>query len=391
MACIADPGKRRAAGRSMLAGAVLVSGMATFGIDETRAGCCCAPCTPAVQEAKGTILARIQLAETNISQAIGAAAEKIHYTIRDQTTAQQEMINGLADTIVEQLERQKAYDARAKVQEAYGNPPITVCLDANGAAAVVEGDTARQEADQARDQAIGEWMRDPETQVSEKILDGSGLDPEADLDVENLLMQPVTGEGAEKKEELVRRMIDFTPPKALDEDQMATTQGIVYQSKLNERRMRLEPAASVIRDRASRTDPAYPMGEWLKTMLSETGYGETPAGKAALTQAKENDGRISYDLKLKMQVRSRSVDSLSYLQRIESMQGADLERELIKQMAINNQIAYDRLRLEQRMALMEASREARRIDRETKQTLDRLRLGATKAKASGSGTGSATP
>lgn len=340
----------------------------------SHAGCCCAPCTPAVQSAEAAILARIQVAEVTVSESVGAAAEKIHYTIRDQTSAQQEMIKGLGRQLTEQMHRQSAFQARDRVRESYSPTPETLCEDANGAASIPQGESTRQVVSGQRDEVLDTWVSESTISTPEKIITGAQMES-ADLDVDALLFKPVEDtEGREAKEKLLQRLIDFQPPEPPSEAQADTPKGVVMQFRLNERQMRLEPSSAVIKDRASKTDPVYPAGDWVEDLMEETGFDETEEGQKIQSMIDDQDGRVSYDVRQRLQVLSRSLDSLPYLQKLETMQGDDLTRELIRQQALANRLSYDRLRMAQRMAILQASGEADRVNRATREQINRLRV-----------------
>lgn len=372
------------AGVALLSAGVLVpfsSAQAFFG-----SGPACLTSVESEIQHAGTVSAinaRITQMELVLSEMIGLSAEKIRGTIIDQTDAQQQMIQGQTDRLLEQLERLTYYHAYEHLEESFGeSPPVTVCVEANAADSSALGEARRSLQQDNRREGIDLWTqgRDLDGEVRprfESVASGSVIEEET-LSTEAILMAEITdADGFVAKDELTRRLADFAPPAPLPESSRDTAHGVVYEATVKERRMRLAPARSVLEDRASRSDPVYPADDWFDTLMSETGYAGTSAGQAMIDRVQANDNRVSYDLRQRLQVDARSMNSLPYQRRLNTLSGDELTRELIKQQAIANNLAYDRLRLEQRRSVVEASETARHVDQDTQGRLNELRVRAT--------------
>lgn len=331
---------------------------------------------------------RVESAERSINDQIAEYVTKGSNQITDgleaQTNIQQKLLEAIKDRLAELATREATLEARKDIQANYGGyekeAPVEkaqvrngICRDANATAGTAEGEDKAADVNFGRLEAIDNRQRDPDKPIAEKVVEAAKFTVD-DLKVDkNLMGGSYTAEAMNRKDQLVEQLIDWVPPKALSENSQKTPHGLMYQSALNERRARLEASAGLIVDRASKTDPVYDQKVgWMKEVYEKTGYGETKKGGDHLFEV-EKAGALTYDDVLHTSLLARSMLYENNVKRVEKMVPAELLREQVKQLALANQIAYDQLRLDQRLALLAASEKADKVGDEYEDDLDQLR------------------
>lgn len=317
--------------------------------------------------------ANISQLDADIVQIVDQAGSAVAGSISDQTQAQQQMLDSVVKQIAAIMARQSAYQAKADMEKTYGAPPATVCSDANAAASAPQGDSDRSAAKAATDQTVTDWMNSKSGQDLSVKTQATTKFTDQDLDTSMLTTSDLSSADIQRQTVLVQHMIDYRPPDPLPKNQLATPMGMVYQSVLNDRKMRLNTARDVLVGQVADTQPTYALGDWLLNILNFGGYSNTAEGKAIIAAAASNGNKISYNQMLTLMVDAKSPKSLNYLAQVQTMSQADLLREMVYQQSLSNLLALTRLKNEQKVAVMQASDTAMQVNSATRQQLDALR------------------
>lgn len=346
---------------------------------------CCPANIAAINAANTAITNAIAASTTTLVGALQTHGQSIINAIQGQTAAQKEMVQSLLVEMGAIEVRKTAYEAETHVRDLYGTPGEIICQDAitsNLGRRQASGQ-AGQPRSRSRNQVmqnITEWQN-TDLPMAGRIVSGAEMEAEA-MDVVGAMMGfPATDHAltmtAEERQEVVQRMVEWAPVVLPTEREAGGPQGIVLQSAINERRLRLAPAQNILAHAEIASRPRYNLGDEMRRAFDEANPGNgDPEGRAALNERlSANSDLISYQELLELEVMKRGVHNASYVRRIQSgdITEADLLRETVMQLALANTLAFEHQTYERSLAVLMASAEAREVDRDTRARINNLR------------------
>ena len=216
-------------------------------------GCCLdGPASNALSTAQSSILAKIaeMQAETTAQiQMLNANTVKGYEGIRTTLSKQNEALT--TEEIEQQriLEQQKTlYESRRKLEEDYGEPPVTVCQDAAQAAVTqnrrtVGKQAAEAAAHEAKNRRTGKDKNGRPIATPDAVADLNAI-PVDKFDIEKVMTDKNLSD--EERKKLYSRVVDPIPPETISEEMKKTATGKAYEATLREYSTNMSAVQSVL-------------------------------------------------------------------------------------------------------------------------------------------------
>jgi hypothetical protein len=365
----------------LLAGILLASAMAAYA--PASLACCCAPCTPAVQEAKATLMAKIAAAESAIAAAVMTAQTSIVNAIGTHNERQAGEIQRQTKAITEALDahlkeqaaisaRLTAFQAMMTQEKAYPSINPNACEEEVRAEGMIEGDAVRAGIKTALQEKLSEHSESVTSpgQAVKRLVESSieatrtgaaSLLPEAGT---------MTPDEASAAVEFLKNLIDPTPPSQLDDTASDTAAGQASQALTKQREAQLSLPGRALTYLFSQHAPAYTLGTWADSKWGEMGYPR-PDGI--------DTTNVGYATVISTLVDSRFSNS-TYMAEVAAKRDDDLIRDLIISINLTNKLLLDQNEMMRLTMAMQAQSLAMQTDTQTRPALNQLRLQAAQPK-----------
>ena len=364
----------------IMTGGMTVTGLTVSNTAQAAASCSCVTrANNRVRDAVRDNTRAVDRARIEIIEAIGVLGNKNNASIGDHLSGTVDAFEHQTQEIQEMLDRYAQFKVEKQLEDRYGgSPPSIVCSDTNLGGGVNAGGGGGGNAPEARRavlEAINDWHNnEADATLADKVVRGADLeDEDIGLIGDMMIGGHVSPDDIARQQEIIERMIEWNPLPYPTEAELDNANSWVLRSSLRERKLRLEPSSVILSQVAASSRPAYPLGDWGRDVFQQTGEEGIEAFEEMIS---ESGGDISHNQMLDLMVKSRSITNPDYVVKLYTeleMTENDLQREMVMQMAINNTLLLEQIRTQQSLAMLEASKEAREVDYQTRQRINTLR------------------